>query len=190
MFRFISLASMCLLLSLFYQTVDAQAQEAVACHDLQTYRAMKLRSKTEIDFCAKFAGKPMLIVNTASQCGFTGQFKGLEALHKRFGDRLAIIGFPSNDFKQEYTDTDKVADVCYVNYGVTFTMLEPSVVTGKEANAVFALLAQKTGQQPSWNFNKYLVSANGQSVTHFGSRTKPGAPELLDAIDSVLNASD
>lgn len=190
MYRFASLASLCLLLSVFLPTNGVRAQTENACHELQQYRALKLRSKTEVDFCAEFGGRPMLIVNTASQCGFTGQFKGLEALHKRFGDRLAIVGFPSNDFKQEYADSDKVADVCYVNYGVTFTMLEPSGVIGEGANPIFKLLAERSGQQPAWNFNKYLVSADGQTVSHFASRTKPDSPQLINAIESVLSDSD
>lgn len=157
-----------------------------ACHDLLDYKAAKLRSTEQVDFCQEFAGKAVLFVNTASQCGFTPQFKGLEKLHKEYGDKLAVVGFPSNDFKQEYSDSAKVADVCYVNYGVTFTVLEPSIVKGDDANPIFKKLAERTGSSPEWNFNKYLVSADGESVQHFGSSVKPTSPGFKAQIDQVL----
>lgn len=157
-----------------------------ACHDLLDYSAPKLRSSQQVNFCAEFAGKAMLFVNTASQCGFTPQFKGLEKLHKEYGDKLAVVGFPSNDFKQEYSESGKVADVCYVNYGVTFTMLEPSIVKGDDANPIFKQLAARTGTSPQWNFNKYLVSADGERVQHFGSSIKPTSQDFKAAIDKLL----
>lgn len=157
-----------------------------ACHDLQDFKASKLRSSESIDFCEQFSGKAMLVVNTASQCGFTPQFKGLESLHKQYGDQLAVIGFPSDDFNQEYSDTKKVADVCYVNYGVSFTMLEPSRVRGESANALFQKLIQRTGQQPNWNFNKYLVSADGKQVEYFASSVKPNSSTMRLAIEKSL----
>lgn len=160
------------------------------CHELQSFSATKLRSSTEVDFCKEFRGKAMLLVNTASQCGYTPQFKGLEKLHKEYGDRLAIVGFPSNDFKQEHDDTKKVADVCYVNYGVTFTMLEPSHVKGSNANALFKKLADVTGQEPGWNFNKYLVSVDGRSVTHFPSNVTPASETLRKQVKSAISGTN
>lgn len=156
------------------------------CHELLNFSASKLRSSEKINFCERFAGKALLVVNTASQCGFTPQFKGLEKLHKAYGDKLAIVGFPSNDFRQEHSDTKKVADVCYVNYGVTFTMLEPSAVTGEGANKVFKSLSERTGEQPSWNFNKYLISADGKTTKHFSSSVTPMGAQLRGEIDAVL----
>ncbi len=161
-------------------------QASAACHELLNFNASKLRSTEKIDFCQQFNNKALLIVNTASQCGFTPQFKGLEALQEIYGNELAIIGFPSNDFNQEHTDNNKVADVCYVNYGVTFTMLEPSSVTGKDANKVFKVLRQQTGIQPDWNFNKYLVSADGKTVKRFGSSIEPMSMELRAEVEKVL----
>ncbi|RBP49390.1 glutathione peroxidase [Arenicella xantha] len=165
-----------------------QATKAQDCHQLQTFSATKLRSKQSVDFCAEFKGKPMLIVNTASQCGYTPQFKALEALHQKYGDRLAVVGFPSNDFKQEYADTEKVADVCYVNYGVTFTMLEPSHVKGQSANSIFKELAARSGEAPGWNFTKYLVSADGQQVMHFASETDPASDQFKEQVENMLAA--
>ncbi len=174
------------LLAIILMAVISPLNAKQACHELANFSATKLRSNTQIDFCQAFGGKAMLIVNTASQCGFTPQFKGLEALHQEYGDKLAIIGFPSDDFNQEHNDSKKVADVCYVNYGVTFTMLEPSNVKGEGANSVFQKLASKTGQQPEWNFTKYLVSADGQTVKHFPSRVKPQSDELTQQIESMI----
>ena len=162
------------------------AQANTDCHELLNFSATKLRSSEKINFCERFAGKALLVVNTASQCGFTPQFKGLEKLNKAYGDKLAIVGFPSNDFRQEHTDTKKVADVCYLNYGVTFTMLEPSSVKGESANKVFKSLGERTGKQPDWNFNKYLISADGKTTKHFSSGVKPMGDELRGEIDAVL----
>ena len=157
-----------------------------ACHELLDFSAVKLRSSEQINFCEQFQGKALLVVNTASQCGFTHQFKSLEKVHQRYADKLAIVGFPSDDFKQEYSDSKKVADVCYINYGVTFTMLEPSKVTGESANKLFQQLRAKTGQSPKWNFNKYLVSLDGSSVKHFSSSVEPESTEMIEAIESFI----
>ncbi|MFT5574279.1 MAG: glutathione peroxidase [Cryomorphaceae bacterium] len=162
---------------------------ADGCPSLFNFSATKLRSAEQINFCEQFAGKALLVVNTASQCGFTPQFKGLESLHKTYGNKLAVVGFPSNDFRQEHTDSEKVADVCYVNYGVTFTMLELSSVKGEGANAMFKQLARISGQEPGWNFTKYLISADGKKVQHFSSSTKPTSKAVTEQIDKLLSES-
>jgi glutathione peroxidase len=169
-----------------FSILNMPAMATSECHELLNFSATKLRSDEKIEFCQQFSGKALLVVNTASQCGFTPQFKDLETLHQTYGDKLAIIGFPSNDFKQEHSDSAKVADVCYVNYGVTFTMLEPSSVRGEKANKVFKMLSQQTGQQPGWNFTKYLVSADGKTVAHFASATGPMSDEIVSEIDRLL----
>jgi len=149
----------------------------------------KLRSKETVNICKAYAGKPLLIVNTASHCGFTPQFKELEALHEKYKDQgLVLIGFPSNDFHQEAKNEDEAAQVCYSNYGVKFTMLSPSSVTGKQANPIFKELARQT-TSPSWNFNKYLVKPDGKVVEHFGSLTSPDSKKLTKAIETVLAES-
>jgi glutathione peroxidase len=146
----------------------------------------KLRSEQSINLCEAYAGKPLLIVNTASHCGYTPQFKGLEALNQKYRARgLVVVGFPSDDFNQEAKDQAETADVCYINYGVTFTMLSPSVVTGRNANPVFKELARKSSG-PGWNFNKYLVSADGKVVQHFDSDVKPDSAQLNQAIEQML----
>ena len=164
----------------------ATSSALATCPDYLDHDLRKLHSKDQVNLCEVAQGKPMLIVNTASHCGFTGQFRGLEALHKEYADDgLVVVGFASNDFRQEAKDEAAAAEVCYVNYGVTFTMIAPSHVKGPEANPVFDELARQT-EAPSWNFNKYLVDADGKVVSHFGSSTRPDSDALTSAIESVL----
>lgn len=163
------------------------AAAAAQCPGFLDHEFKRLHSSQTVNLCELQAGRPMLVVNTASHCGFTGQFRGLEELHRSYGERgLVVVGFPSNDFNQEAGDEAKTAEVCYMNYGVTFSMLAPSSVKGQGANPVFQALAARS-QAPSWNFNKYLVSADGQTVKHFGSRVSPDAPALREAIEQLLN---
>ncbi|MDF0532800.1 glutathione peroxidase [Shewanella yunxiaonensis] len=172
-----------LLLSLMLLSVSAAAAQ---CPSYLNLKLRKLHSQEMVDLCALTDGKPVLIVNTASHCGFTPQFKGLEALHEKYRDKgLVVIGFPSNDFFQEEKQEQDTAKICYINYGVKFTMLATSSVKGRQVNPVFAYLNSQTGE-PKWNFFKYLVSADGKSVQRFSSRVTPDSPELTDAIDKLL----
>lgn len=146
----------------------------------------KLRSSETVNICKAYAGKPLLLVNTASHCGLTPQFKSLQALHEKYQDKgLVIIGFPSNDFNQEAKEEAETAEVCYINYGVKFTMLSESSVKGDSANPIFKELAKQT-TTPDWNFNKYLVKPDGTVVQHFGGRVSPDSAEMTQAIDNLL----
>lgn len=169
-------------------SVMATTSFAASCPAFLDHEFRKLHSEESANLCKIAAGKPLLIVNTASHCGFTPQFKGLEALHERYKDRgLVVVGFPSDDFNQEAKDEKETAEVCYINYGVKFTMFSPMPVRGADANPVFRELNQRT-EAPGWNFNKYVVSADGKSVEHFGSMTTPDSPALQKAIEKVLPA--
>ncbi|MCX2980404.1 glutathione peroxidase [Halieaceae bacterium IMCC14734] len=171
-----------LALVLFIGSLSVQA----ACPDYLDHSMRQLHSKAEVNLCSAFEGKPMLVINTASHCGYTPQFKGLEAVYQKYKEQgLVVVGFASDDFKQEDDDEAKAADICFVNFGVTFTMLAPSHVRGENANPVFQELARQT-RAPSWNFNKYLINAQGQVVEHFGSNTKPESESLQAAIEKVL----
>lgn len=142
----------------------------------------------EENLCEAYAGKVVLVVNTASKCGYTPQYEGLEALYKAHKDRgLVVLGFPSDQFAgQEYADDAEIAKFCTLNYGVTFPMYRKSDVKGDKANPLFKALTAATGETPSWNFNKYLISRDGKTVTHFGSTVKPESAELVKAVEAAL----
>ncbi|WP_372931113.1 glutathione peroxidase [Shewanella putrefaciens] len=174
-----------LILAATASIISAGAMSAT-CPNYLDLEVRKLHSEDKINLCELTQGKPVLIVNTASNCGYTSQFKSLEAINKEYKDKgLVVIGFPSDDFFQEENDEKDTAKVCYINYGVTFTMLATSPVRGNDANSVFKYLAEKTGA-PKWNFYKYVVSGDGTVVQQFNSKVKPDSAELKQAIESVL----
>ena len=149
----------------------------------------KLHSRDTLDLCQLTRNHTTLVVNTASQCGYTGQFKGLETLYQRYKDQgLLIIGFPSDDFRQELNDEADTAKVCFINYGVTFPMAATSKVKGASANPVFKALSEAS-QTPGWNFNKYLVSADGQVIQHFPAAEKPLGGRLEQAVQAALQTT-
>lgn len=138
---------------------------------------------------ASYRGRVVLVVNTATQCGFTPQFEGLEALYReRRADGLVVLGFPSDDFNQESRSDNEIAKFCKANYGVTFPMFSKTVVKGAHANRLFRALTQAAGA-PEWNFNKYLLDRSGRVVARFGSGTEPEGPELKQRLDAVLSSS-
>lgn len=160
---------------------------AEKCNSILDFEARKLRSSEQINFCQQFKGKVLLAVNTASECGFTPQFEGLEALYKKYKDQgLEIVGFPSDDFFQEHDDEKETADICYLNYGVSFTMLSPSSVRGSDANAFYKKLTTAADHSVKWNFFKYLVDKNGNVVGSWNSKAKPLAGEIEQAIINAL----
>jgi glutathione peroxidase len=128
-----------------------------------------------------------LIVNTASYCGFTPQYKGLEALYAAYKDQgLVVLGFPSNDFAQESGSNKEIADFCANTFGVKFPMFGKSSVRGSDANPLFRQLAEKTGRQPLWNFYKYLIGRDGSVVASYSSLTGPTDKALLRDIEQQL----
>ena len=162
------------------------ASHADSCHSVLEGSLPALRGKESIDLCQRFAGKPLVVVNTASHCGFTRQFRELEAVHQKYKDRgLKVAGFPSDDFRQEAADEAKTAEVCFENFGVTFDMFAPIAVTGDKAHPLFREIARQSSA-PEWNFHKYVIDRNGRVVATFPSRVKPDAPEVLAAIEKVL----
>ncbi len=157
------------------------------CGEILSHTVQKLRTKETVDLCESYKDKTLLIVNTASKCGFTPQFKELQALQEKYADKgLVVLGFPSDDFMQEHNDEEKTAEVCYLNYGVKFPMFKTSAVRGDDANPIFKALIAKTGEKPSWNFNKYLVSKDEQQVQHFGSKVGPMDADFITELEKVL----
>jgi glutathione peroxidase len=166
---------------MFAQSANGESCAAWLDHDIK-----QLHSSKMIDLCERTKGKAVLIVNTASHCGYTSQFGSLETLHKTYGDKgLIIVGFPSDSFNQEADDEAQTANVCYKNFGVTFTMTKTISVKGKNAHPIFQHLANQTSQ-PSWNFNKYLISADGQLVKKFSSSVSPMSQELTQEVEKFL----
>lgn len=137
----------------------------------------------------QYQGKVILVVNTASFCGFTSQYEGLEKLHARLKDKgLVVLGFPSNDFgEQEPGNNQEIADFCRLTYGVQFPMLGKTVVKGRNANPFYLRLAEITDSRPQWNFHKYLINRDATRVIAYGSRTSPEDKDLLKKIDEFLN---
>lgn len=149
-----------------------------------------LAGKAPVNLQQAHGGKVLLVVNTASKCGFTPQFEALEALHARYkGKGFSVLGFPSGDFmNQEYADEKQIQKFCTLTYGVKFPMFEKVHVKGEEATPLYRDLAKATGEAPSWNFHKYLIGRDGQVLASFGTRTKPDDKAVIDAIERALKA--
>ena len=171
-------------LGLLLLCVAAAPWAHALCNDLQS-PGLLMGGKAGAPLCDWFDGPAVLVVNTASQCGFTPQFKGLEALHQKYSQQgLRVLGLPSDDFGgQEYADAEATAKVCFINYGVSFPMFRQVDVIGESADPLFIRLAQAT-QPPRWNFHKYLVTPEG--VQDFPSSVTPDSPELKYAIERAL----
>lgn len=154
------------------------------------HRYRPLAGREPVDLAAAYRGDVLLIVNTASKCGFTPQFEALEAMHARYGSRgFAVLGFPSGDFReQEFEDEQAIQEFCTLTYGVKFPMFEKVHVIGDAATPLYRQLAAATGQPPRWNFHKYLVGRDGRVLAQWGSRTAPDDPQIVAAIDRALAA--
>lgn len=164
----------------------APATSAPACPTLLQHTFPRLQDEKPQSLC-QYSGKVLLVVNTASYCGFTPQYKGLEDLYARYKDRgLVVLGFPSNDFAQEKSSNQEIADFCENTFGVKFPMFGKSSVRGSDANPLFKQMAQATGRQPLWNFYKYLVGRDGKVVAYYGSTTKPTDKDFVAAVEKQL----
>ncbi len=157
-----------------------------ACPDLLNHQMNNLDGKP-IDLC-EFSGKVVLAVNTASYCGNTPQYKGLETLYQKYRDQgLVVVGFPANDFgAQEPGSSKEIKDFCELTYGVKFPMVEKTSVVSGKANAVFAQLEKMTGDAPEWNFHKYLIARDGKRAFSYSARTQPESGEIVRQIEALL----
>ncbi len=161
---------------------------AANCAPLLQHSFLRLQDEKPQALC-QYSGKVLVIVNTASFCGFTSQYGGLEALYAKYRDRgLVVLGFPSNDFSQETGSNQDIADFCENTFGVKFPMFAKSVVTGNKANSLYRQLAEKTGAAPQWNFHKYVVSRDGRDISSFGSSVDPGSAAFVKDLEKKLLA--
>jgi glutathione peroxidase len=165
------------------------ATRSAACPPLLDLTLPRLQDDAPQRLC-RFAGQVILVVNTASRCGYTRQYEGLEKVHQRYRERgFTVLGFPSNDFgRQEPEDNTRIAEFCFNTYGVRFPMFGKSVVSGPGANALFTTLAREAGA-PKWNFHKYLIGRDGRVIAAFGSAVDPLDRALLRAIEGALQAA-
>lgn len=161
---------------------------SAACPALLNYRFDRLQDEVPQSLC-QYAGKVVLVVNTASYCGFTGQYKGLEALYAKYRDRgLVVLGFPSNDFAQEAGSNAQIAEFCENTFGVKFPMFGKTAVRGSDVSPFYRQLAEQAGQAPRWNFHKYVLSRSGAVVGSFGSSVDPQSRQVVDLVEQQLAA--
>lgn len=180
------LASPLVLLLLLFAAWPSQASATSQCPSLLSHSLPRLQDEQPQDLC-QFSGRVLLAVNTASACGYTPQYEGLQKLHERYASRgLVILGFPSADFRQEPKGNKAIADFCFDVYGVRFPMFAKSGVVGPGANPFFAALARQTGGVPKWNFYKYLIDRKGHAVASFPSDVDPLDPRLVGKIEQLL----
>lgn len=165
----------------------AVAAGSAACPALLQHVVPRLQDEKPQDLC-QYRGRVLLVVNTASQCGFTSQYEGLEALHQRYRDRgLVVLGFPSNDFgRQEPGSNRQIAEFCDNQFGVRFPMFAKVSVKGAQAHPFYQGLIKASGVSPGWNFHKYLVGRDGVQVRSYASRVEPDDAGLVRAIEEAL----
>ena len=157
------------------------ASFAQECPDLLNHQFKTLQGGS-IDLC-QHRDKTILVVNTASKCGFTPQFEKLEDLYSTYKDKgLLVVGFPSNDFRQELKSNAEIGSFCKLTYKVKFPMVESGSVTGKNANPFYKQLKMATGEEPQWNFYKYVITDRGNQVQAFPSTTEPDDPKIMRLI--------
>ena len=162
------------------------ANTPVACPALLNHTFPRLQDEKPQSLC-QYSGKVILVVNTASYCGFTPQYKGLESIYSKYKDRgFVVLGFPSNDFAQEKSNNQDIADFCENTFGVKFPMFTKTSVTGDSAVPFFKQLSQDPGQRPKWNFYKYLIGRDGKLIDSYNSMTGPESKSVVQAIEKNL----
>jgi len=179
-----------LVLTAWAMPAPAQAQSpsqaAKACPPILQHTFPRLQDEKPQNLC-QYTGRVVLIVNTASFCGFTSQYKGLEALDSKYRARgLVVLGFPSNDFSQESGSNKEIADFCESTFGVKFPMFAKSSVRGDDASPLFRQLANASGTTPKWNFYKYLIGRDGKVVESWSSMTAPDDKAFVRAVEKQL----
>lgn len=159
---------------------------AQACPAVLQQNVLRLQDEKPQSLC-QYSGKVVVVVNTASFCGFTPQYKSLEALYNKYQGRgLVVLGFPSNDFSQESGSNKDIAEFCESTFGVNFPMFTKTAVSGKDASPLFRQLSAASSTPVRWNFYKYIISRDGLAVTGFNSMADPGSPKFIAEIEKQL----
>ncbi len=172
------------------EALAATPGDKAACPAVLQHTVARLQDEKPQALC-QYAGQVVVVVNTASFCGFTPQYKGLEALYAKYKDQgLVVLGFPSNDFSQEPESNAKIADFCENTFGVKFPMFVKTTVRGGNALPLFKQLAEKTGTTPKWNFYKYIISRDGQQIQRFSAMTGPQDKSFVQAVEKQLTMKD
>ena len=186
-YRFVFIgASLLAGMSAAHSAAESAPQTGAACPRVLQHTVARLQDEKPQNLC-QYAGQVVVVVNTASFCGFTPQYKGLEALHAKYKDRgLVVLGFPSNDFSQEPESNAKIADFCENTFGVKFPMFVKTTVRGNDALPLFKQLAEQTSTTPKWNFYKYIISRDGKDIKSFSSMTGPQDKSFVQEIEKQL----
>ena len=157
-----------------------------ACSDILDTEMRVLDSSDTVNLC-EYEDQVVMVVNVASRCGYTYQYASLQSLYEKYKDNdFMVLGVPSRDFFQEYSQESAVAEFCSTEYGVEFPMFATVKVRGKKAHPFYKKLKEESGVEPTWNFNKYLISKEGRVVSTFKSGVKPDSQELISAIEEIL----
>ena len=160
---------------------------AMSCPKLLSQQFLRLQDEAPQDLC-QYSGKVILVVNTASYCGFTSQYDDLEKIYAKYKDQgFVVLGFPTNDFgKQEPGNNKEIAEFCHNTYGVKFPMFAKTTLSGQDANPLFKNLIEKTGTKPRWNFYKYIIDRQGNPIDSFNSMTSPSNKKITTLIEKLL----
>lgn len=177
-----------LLLAFLLVLASPAAPAADACPPALAFDKRTLAGEETVNLCERYLGRVVLVVNTASKCGFTYQYEGLESLYERYRERgLVVLGFPSNDFAgQEPGSEEQIAEFCRSTYGVRFPMFEKTRAAEADADPFYRVLAGLAGEYPGWNFHKYLLDRDGNLVRSFPTRVDPQSAEVIMAIEALL----
>ncbi len=164
------------------------AMAETKCAETLNFVKRNLLGDKEVNLCKEYQGKVVLIVNTASKCGFTHQYEGLEALYRKYQERgLVVLGFPYNDFgSQEPGTAQEIQAFCKNTYGIEFPMFEKTTVTARNAEPIYQTLGRLSGEFPQWNFHKYLIGRDGKLVASFASKVDPQSASVTQQIEKLL----
>lgn len=173
--------------AIFIPAGNVSASET-ACPQTLNFTMRTLGSEQEVDLCKEYLGKVLVVVNTASKCGYTYQYEGLESLYSTYKDRgLVVVGFPSNDFGGQEPGTEKqIQAFCRLTYGVEFPMFEKTRVAKHHADAFYQVLGSLAGEYPQWNFHKYVLDRNGNLIASFNSRVEPQSKEIINTLEGLF----